>query len=199
MTLLERFSNRVDPRWNARLRRTSRLKLSFASVHITGGIVARSTIYSWRHCHSIATYQPRRWITLGKIARTRMRAISGPIGETATGSAATPAGCGRPVATTNAGAGLVAARLLTSRRSRYSQPRPTAMPDMPDRSAAMTIMPPAKLATDGCLAEADPHPCDSERRFQRVDQRVLRGRDHLTADGQEYEPQPTALCQTGTA
>ena len=58
----------------------------------------------------------------------------------------------------------------------------------------MTIVPPAKLATDGCLPEADPHPCDGERRFHGVDQRVLRGRDHLSADGKEHEPQAELCC-----
>jgi hypothetical protein len=39
------------------------------------------------------------------------------------------------------------------------------------------------------LTEADPHPSDGKRRLQRVDQRVLSGRNHLTTDRQDHQPQ----------
>ena len=55
------------------------------------------------------------------------------------------------------------------------------------------MTPPVKLATDGTSLK-HPHPDNSEWRFQRVDQRVLRGGDHLTTDCQEHEPRTKLRC-----
>ncbi len=46
------------------------------------------------------------------------------------------------------------------------------------RTEGHAMTPPVKLATDGTSLK-HPHPGNSEWRFQRVDQRVLRGGDHL--------------------
>ena len=56
-------------------------------------------------------------------------------------------------------------------------------------TAAMTIMPPVKLATDGAsLKQSHPH-ATASCVSSVLNQRVLSGRDHLTTDGQENEPQ----------
>ena len=60
--------------------------------------------------------------------------------------------------------------------------------------------PPAKLAPIGTSAKQTDTKCDGKRRFQSVDQRVLSGRDHLTADGKEHQTQTKLRCgRTGTA
>ena len=65
---------------------------------------------------------------------------------------------------------------------------PAAVPDMHgDRRHDDDA--PARLVADGASPKVSPYPGNRERRLQRVDQGVLRRRDHLTAHGEQDQPQ----------
>jgi hypothetical protein len=58
----------------------------------------------------------------------------------------------------------------------------------------MTITPPAMLATDGASLKQTQTHATANGVSNRVDQRILRGGDHLTADRQEHEPLAELCC-----
>ena len=61
-------------------------------------------------------------------------------------------------------------------------------------TAAITMMPPAKLAMNGTSLKQPHTHVTASGRFQRVDQRVLSGGDHLPADGEKHQTQ-VELCR----